>query len=167
MRTYLTLLFILMLVCCRSNYKSKDAIGLTDVHDTIINDSCINLYTNTRQKPGVYAEILNKMISISSDDIKVVIQNNTHDSIEFGDMYYLEEKVNNQWHRIPLDIDTLGNMIAFNAIGYSLKPQQYVVKDYSLVKIAHKYKVGDYRIIIPYSIGGNESEMISGFYLVD
>lgn len=58
-------------------------------------------------------------------------------------------------------------MIAFNAIGYSLKPQQYVVKDYSLVKIAHKYKAGDYRIIIPYSIGGNESEMISGFYLVD
>ena len=75
------------------------------------------------------------------DAIKVTMTNNTNDTITTGEHFRIEKFENNEW------IDFTPKDIAFNDIGYELKP--YGVKTFheNLFKNKIDYKPGKYRIV--------------------
>lgn len=166
MRSYFVLLGVLLLSCC--SYSPKDSkIMETNSNgvSTDDNDQCI--FQTKENKNIVYSEICSKRIPISSDELKVIIVNNTHNAIEYGTTYYIEERKFDKWNRISFDRDTCGNIIAFNLIGFSLEPHSYTRKKYGLMKNAHRYSIGEYRIVIPYTQNKVKMEISSEFSIVE
>ena len=54
------------------------------------NDQCI--FQTKENKNIVYSEICSKRIPISSDELEVIIVNNTHNAIEYGSILYRRKK---------------------------------------------------------------------------
>lgn len=118
-------------------------------------------------KPGVYMEIGKQVIPISVETLEVTVINNTDKDVELGNIYYIEKSEADKWNRIALDRDTLGNIIAYDLVGYSLKPNAFIKKTYSLLKCAYNYRAGKYRIVIPYTQSGVDGEMASEFTVAE
>lgn len=112
-------------------------------------------------------EIEKLVIPISVETLGVTVINNTDKDVELGNIYYIEKREADKWNRIALDRDTLGNIIAFNLAGYSLKPNAFIKKTYSLMKCAYNYRAGKYRIVIPYTTNGVDREMSSEFTVAE
>lgn len=108
-------------------------------------------------------EIGKQVIPISVETLGVMVINNTDKDVELGNIYYIEKREADKWNRIALDRDTLGNIITYDLVGYSLKPNAFIKKTYSLLKCAYNYKAGKYRIVIPYTQNGVYREMSSEF----
>lgn len=118
-------------------------------------------------KPGVYMEIGKQVIPISVETLGVTVINNTDKDVELGNIYYIEKREADKWNRIALDRDTLGNIIAYDLVGYSLKPNSFIKKTYSLLKCAYNYRAGKYRIVIPYTQSGVDRKMSSEFTVAE
>lgn len=108
-------------------------------------------------------EIENRVIPMSANALGVTVINNTDKDVELGNIYYIEKREANKWNRIAQDRDTLGNIIAYDLVGYSLKPNSFIKKTYNLMKCAYNYRAGKYRIVIPYTQSGVDREMSSEF----
>lgn len=164
------LFLIICLVLCGCNQstdvkpvaKSKNEVR----QDSAKRDIYIVPHIIDTDTPGVYTKIWKQRILLSVDNIEVMIINNTNEDIEYGGIYYIEKKGADGWKRVALYKDTLGNIIAFNSLGYSLKPNAVTENTYSLIKCAHKYTAGKYRIVIPYIQNGVNKDMFCEFCLV-
>lgn len=75
------------------------------------------------------------------DAIKVAMTNNTNDTITIGDHFRIEKFENNEW------IDFTPKDIAFNDIGYDLRPNDTKTFNKNLFKNQVDYKLGKYRIV--------------------
>lgn len=96
--------------------------------------------------------VLNKSVSLSVEPnifklselpevLTVKLTNNSNDTITTGLHYQIENYENNEWKEIlPKDI-------AFNDIGWRLKPTDSEIFEKKLYKNQIHYKAGKYRII--------------------
>lgn len=153
-----------MFCCCNKTTKHKDVDIAVNIRGNSANTQTVSICDTA--KSGVYIEIEKQRIHISEDAIEVKIINNTDKDIEYGDIYYIEKRDVDKWNRIALDKDTLGNLIASNLVGYTLKPNSFIKKTCNMVKCAYHYGVGKYQIVIPYIQNGINMERSAEFTLI-
>ena len=165
MRIIIVFFLASFLFCC-CNKTTKQENFFNEVKLENISGKSPVIFNCDTAKVGVYIEIEKQEIPISVDTLEVVIINNTDNTIEFGDVYFIEKYDGDKWDRITLDKDTLGNIIIYNLVGYSLNPNTFVRRTYNLIKCAYSYREGEYRIVIPYTQNGINLELYSEFALV-
>lgn len=166
MKRYSILYFILFLFCCcNSTIKHENAVTNVDAGNSSVEAQMVSICDTA--KPGVYMEIGKQVIPISVETLGVTVINNTDKDVELGNIYYIEKREEDKWNRIALDRDTFGNIIAYDLVGYSLKPNSFIKKTYSLLKCAYNYRAGKYRIVIPYTPNRVYREMSSEFTVAE
>lgn len=166
MKRYSILYFILFLFCCcNRTIKHENVVTGVDAGNSSAETQTVSMCDTV--KSGVYMEIGKQVIPISVETLGVTVINNTDKDVELGNIYYIEKREADKWNRIALDRDTLGNIIAYDLVGYSLKPNSFIKKTYNLMKCAYNYRAGKYRIVIPYTQSGVDREMSSEFTVAE
>ena len=123
---------------------------------TIVLLSCNQTKTEKLENPadiisGQKSDITNQTVKLSleseelklselPDAINVTMTNNTNDTITTGEHFRIENFENNEW------IDFTPTDIAFDDIGYELKPHSAQTFNENLFKKQIDYKPGKYRI---------------------
>ncbi|HAE66446.1 MAG TPA: hypothetical protein DCG77_04370 [Sphingobacterium sp.] len=119
-----------LLLSCNQNKKEEEQSSKKEkVND--VEDKSVSLSI----EPNVFK------LSEIPDTIKVTIINNTNDTITTGLHYQIENYEKNEWK----DISPKG--IAFNDLGWRLKPTDTESFEKKLYKDQISYKVGKYRIV--------------------
>jgi|GEM_PF-4472410 hypothetical protein len=95
------------------------------------------------------------------EEIKVIWKNNTARTLTFGESYYLVEKVNDKWQKVPTPDD-----IAFISIGYTVLPYGKANHTYRLHYIYNDLKAGTYRIVTHFFDDADISATSSDAYYV-
>lgn len=154
-----------MFCCCNRTIKHENVVTGVDAGNSSAETQTVSMCDTV--KPGVYMEIGKQVIPISVETLGVTVINNTDKDVELGNIYYIEKSEADKWNRIALDRDTLGNIIAYDLVGYSLKPNSFIKKTYNLLKCAYNYRAGKYRIVIPYTQNRVYREMSSEFTVAE
>ncbi|WP_400263268.1 immunoglobulin-like domain-containing protein [Sphingobacterium sp. SG20118] len=119
----------LLFSCNQTNKRERQTTKKEQVNDK--EDKSISLSVD----PKVF------ILSQIPDTIKVIITNNTNDTITTGLRYQIENYEDNEWKEIsPKDI-------LFHDLGWRLKPSESENFNMKLYKDQINYKTGKYRIV--------------------
>ncbi len=127
------------------SYEIKNPVILTEMF-SICN------YTNAEKMPGIYVTVNAVEKTFSDTTFTVTWHNNSKEEVTYGEMFSVEYKNGDSWEEIPLPEN-----FAFHAIGYLLKPNSSVTKDYYLPTVLTES--GTYRLCMSYHSDNGNSYM--------
>lgn len=131
-------IFILMLSAllwsCNQTKSNKDESSVNNNYEQTVQ-------ADTAKTVQLIAEPSTLKLSALPDSIKVIITNNTTDTITTGLHYFIEKLADSQWNEVsPKDI-------VFHDLGWRLKPNDSETFVKKLYKDQIKFTTGKYRIV--------------------
>ncbi|MFD2597761.1 immunoglobulin-like domain-containing protein [Sphingobacterium corticis] len=124
-----SIISITLLSNCNQSNINRQSINKEQVNDTVEKTVSLSI------KPNVFK------LSHIPDTVKVVMSNNTHDTIMTGLHYKIENLENKEWK------EASPNDVMFNDLGWQLNPTNSGNFDKTLYKDRIKYEAGRYRIV--------------------
>ena len=110
-------------------------------------------------KSGLTLSVAQPTFRIDSTEfVETILQNEGDDTLTVGRPYYLERFCDGKWMRIDLSHDAEGRVIAFNSIGYNIRPGEELRQKRRLWKDVYRYTPGRYRIVMPHHARPGQEE---------
>ena len=123
---------ILILSACQDNALNKSEIKQGEEKNQNISSS----------RDGISIQTEKKQYTISVDEIKVIFHNASDDKVEYGNVFYLEKKVNEKWLNLKFKEN-----ISFSLPAYNLPSFEKKSNTYSLEVLRDKLSPGEYRLV--------------------
>jgi len=101
----------------------------------------LNYYVNEEDNP-----IRMEIINVNNTGLSLIIINNTNERFLYGEPFSIERKENDRWFSLEY-----ANECAFTMIGYTLKANERIERNYSWDYCYGKLPTGEYRIIKNFS----------------